>query len=228
MNQTLCNGVRVAKSRILAKNREDSWVAMCYEIHFCTANLFLNRARVRIGLSARLIGHHQNFYGPISCMVWLPDTVNIWVVSHMFNFKESFNMYYHLTFTKTIKLPKIIALIAATLCALFIPPLVRSSRSIPVYRESRNIMKTFNRSMELLNKGEQILIFPDIKYNDNSHIMGEIHTGFTHLEKLYHKSNNSHIGFVPINIDKATGIITNTSSIYFSDDKSYKVGKNIS
>lgn len=56
MNQTLCNGARVAKGRILAKNREDSWVATCYEIHFCTANLFLNRARVRIGLSARLIG----------------------------------------------------------------------------------------------------------------------------------------------------------------------------
>jgi cellulose synthase/poly-beta-1,6-N-acetylglucosamine synthase-like glycosyltransferase len=56
MNKTLCNGSRVAKSRIFAKNREDSWVAMCYDIHFCTANLFLNRARVRIGLSARLVG----------------------------------------------------------------------------------------------------------------------------------------------------------------------------
>lgn len=56
MNQTLCNGARVAKGRILAKNREDSWVTTCYEIHFCTANLFLNRARVKIGLSARLIG----------------------------------------------------------------------------------------------------------------------------------------------------------------------------
>lgn len=56
MNQTLCNGARVAKSRIFAKNRKDSWVATCYDIHFCTANLFLNRARVRLGLSARLIG----------------------------------------------------------------------------------------------------------------------------------------------------------------------------
>lgn len=56
INRTLCNGARVAKSRILAKNREDSSVAMCYDIHFCTANLFLNRARARVGLSARLIG----------------------------------------------------------------------------------------------------------------------------------------------------------------------------
>lgn len=56
MNQTLSMGYRVAKSRILAKKPEDSWLATCYDIHFCTSNLFLNRARVRIGFSARLIG----------------------------------------------------------------------------------------------------------------------------------------------------------------------------
>ena len=56
MNQTLGNGFRVAKSRIFAKNQTVSWVATCYDIHFCIANLFLNRARIRVGLSARLIG----------------------------------------------------------------------------------------------------------------------------------------------------------------------------
>ena len=56
MNKTLNNGYRVAKSRIIAKNRNQSWVATCYDIHFCTANQFLNRARVRLGLSARIIG----------------------------------------------------------------------------------------------------------------------------------------------------------------------------
>ncbi len=174
-----------------------------------------------------LVGHHQNFYGPITCLLWLPDTVNIWVVSHLFNFKECFGMYYNLTFKKTIKLPKVVAFIMATLCALLIPPLLKSARAIPVYRESKDIMKTFNLSMELLNKGEQILIFPNIEYNDNSHIMGEIYTGFTHLEKLYYRSNNEHLGFVSIIIDKTTGIITNSDTVFFDDDKPYKVEKDI-
>lgn len=56
MNQTLCAGANVAKSRILSKNRTQSWVCACYDIYFCTANLFMNRARARLGLSARLIG----------------------------------------------------------------------------------------------------------------------------------------------------------------------------
>lgn len=56
MNRTLCSGARVAKSRILSKNRNQSWVCACYDIYFCTANLFMNRAREKLGMSARLIG----------------------------------------------------------------------------------------------------------------------------------------------------------------------------
>lgn len=56
MNKVLCSGARVAKSRIFAKNRYDSWVSTCYDIHFCNANFLINRARENIGLSSRLIG----------------------------------------------------------------------------------------------------------------------------------------------------------------------------
>lgn len=56
MNRSLCQGYRVSKSRILAKNAGESWVCACYEIYFCFANQFLNRARTSLGLSARLIG----------------------------------------------------------------------------------------------------------------------------------------------------------------------------
>lgn len=56
MNRTLSSGARVAKSRILANNARQSWVCLCYDIYFCSANLFMNRAREHLGLSARLIG----------------------------------------------------------------------------------------------------------------------------------------------------------------------------
>ncbi|MCQ2452016.1 MAG: glycosyltransferase [Oscillospiraceae bacterium] len=55
MNRALA-GARIAKSRILAKNPFQSGIAGCYEIYFCTANRFLNRAREQLGLSARVIG----------------------------------------------------------------------------------------------------------------------------------------------------------------------------
>lgn len=56
MNRTLSAGSRAAKSRILSKNAHESWVCACYETYFCNANLFLNTARHKLGLSSRLIG----------------------------------------------------------------------------------------------------------------------------------------------------------------------------
>lgn len=56
MSRTLSSGPRAAKSRILAKNAQQSWVSANYETYFCNANLFLNSARHKLGLSARLIG----------------------------------------------------------------------------------------------------------------------------------------------------------------------------
>lgn len=56
MNRALQTEARAAKSRILSKNAADSVTAACYEIYFCNANVFLNRARKLLGLPARLIG----------------------------------------------------------------------------------------------------------------------------------------------------------------------------
>ena len=55
MNRAL-DRTAIVKSRILAKNRTQAGISSCYEIYFCTANHFLNRAREALGLSARVIG----------------------------------------------------------------------------------------------------------------------------------------------------------------------------
>lgn len=56
MNDALCAGARVAKGRTAAKNPLDSWVAGCYDLYFGFFDLFFNRPRARLGLSANLLG----------------------------------------------------------------------------------------------------------------------------------------------------------------------------
>ena len=55
MNRAL-DRTAIVKSRILAKNRTQAGISACYDIYFCSANHFLNRAREAVGLSARVIG----------------------------------------------------------------------------------------------------------------------------------------------------------------------------
>lgn len=169
-----------------------------------------------------LVGHHQNFLGPINCLIYLPDSVDFWVISHLFSFKECFNMYYNYTFRKEKNLPRIISGLMAGFLALIIPPFLRSARAIPVYRESSSIIRTFKESLKRLDQGRQIMIFPDIDYTSSQEKVGEIYSGFTAIEKLYYSKKKRHIGFVPILVDRSKKTISNGSVIYFGDDISYK------
>lgn len=56
MNDAFCAGARVAKARMRVKNPGDSWVAGCYGLYFALFDVFFNRPRAALGLSAKLVG----------------------------------------------------------------------------------------------------------------------------------------------------------------------------
>ena len=56
MNDAMCAGAKVAKARQLVKNPRASWVAGCYALYFTLNEVFFNRSRANLGLSAKLIG----------------------------------------------------------------------------------------------------------------------------------------------------------------------------
>ena len=56
MNDAFCAGARVAKGRMRVKNPRDSWVAGCYALYFTLNDIFFNRSRANLALSAKLVG----------------------------------------------------------------------------------------------------------------------------------------------------------------------------
>lgn len=56
MNDVVCAGGRVAKSRQCALNPYDNWVSGCYDLHFQSINLLYSRGRAPFPLSAKLVG----------------------------------------------------------------------------------------------------------------------------------------------------------------------------
>ena len=56
MNNAFCAGAQAAKGRQRAMNPYDTWVSGCYDIYFELFNMFFNRPRGNIGLSAKLVG----------------------------------------------------------------------------------------------------------------------------------------------------------------------------
>ena len=56
MNDAVCAGAKVAKSRQCALNPYDNWVSGGYDLYFQSVNLLHSRARMAFPLSAKLIG----------------------------------------------------------------------------------------------------------------------------------------------------------------------------
>ncbi len=56
MNDAVCAGAKVAKSRQCALNPYDNWVSGGYDLYFQSINLLHSKARMRFPLSAKLIG----------------------------------------------------------------------------------------------------------------------------------------------------------------------------
>lgn len=168
------------------------------------------------------IVHHQNLRGPLICMTWFSITLSPWVLSVFCNQNECFRQYYNYTFTKRFGIPKIIAAIIAFPLSYFITGLMKIIQAIPVFRGSKDILKTFNQSISALIKGQSLLICPDIDYTDTSSSIGELYLGFLSLEKYYMKQTNKHLAFVPLQISKDKHCIYVGESIYFNECIDFK------
>ena len=149
-----------------------------------------------------LIGHHQNFYSPLVAFMYLPKTTHIWVISHLFTFKDCYDKYHNYTFKNNKKIPRFLSSIISAILGIFIPIFLHSAKAIPVYRNSKKIIYTFKMSVDLLEKNHQIIIFPDIEYNSKDDQMNNIYSGFLKLDTYYFKKTNKRLPFIPVVFDK--------------------------
>lgn len=162
------------------------------------------------------VSHHQNMIGPVSILVWLKNYVRTWGLSVFTNQKDAFDHYYNFTFTKRFGWPRLLAKIIAYPLSHIVAWLTRSARIIPVYRGSRKIIETFKISIDALMDGEDILIFPDVDYTNDSSETTNIYEGFLHLEKYYYRKTEKHLAFIPLFADREEHVVRVGKAIRFS------------
>ena len=171
------------------------------------------------------IVHHQNLSGPVHALLTLPVQAHIWVYRVFFDQAECYKQYMDYTFTKRFGMSKALAAPLAFIVSLAVPNIMGSFSAIPVHRSSRDILKTFQLSQKALQNGENLIISPDVNYDDDSRSMGQIYTGFFHLEKTYYKETGKHLSFVPISYNTKKRTLYISDAIKFDDATPYAVQK---
>lgn len=161
---------------------------------------------------------HLNMRGPITTIVSLNFHVHPMILSCFFDKDECYKQYAEFTFTERQGKKRKKRNFKAYVASRFVPRIMKSLGGIPVYRgtDTRS-MQTMRNSLSYLEKGESVIVYPDIDYTAGYETESEIYEGFLLLGQLYKRNTGKSLRFVPLYIDDADKCIKEYECITIDD-----------
>lgn len=150
-----------------------------------------------------IVGNHAQMNGPIVAELYLPGAPWIWCSAEMMHLKEV-PAYAYADFWS--KKPRGVRWFYCLLSYVIAPLSVcvfNNARCIGVYRDGR-VMGTLRASMERMDAGSSIVIFPEHEVPHNS-IVWDFQEGFVNLARMYARRTDAPVCFVPMYVAPALG-----------------------
>ncbi len=172
-----------------------------------------------------LVSNHAGSFGPLSIITSLPLELYPWVVDETTDARtaarriqaEFLESELHLRPPFSAWLARAIALLAAAL--------MRDIDAIPVHQKSRRVRETVERSLELLEQGKNILVFPEDPTRKLNDVLNDFCTGFLHLARRYYERTRKTVLFLPVAVNRkvrAIGVgrpVPFDASVPFAEEK---------
>lgn len=143
-----------------------------------------------------VVGNHAKTNGPVSCELYFPVEHYTWCNGEMMHLKEVPNYTYRDFWSHKPKYIRWLYRLASYLIAPFSVCVFNNANCIGVYRDLR-IMGTFKETVQKLEEGSSIVIFPehDVPHNE---IICEFQDRFIDVARMYHKKTGKELRFVPL------------------------------
>ena len=143
-----------------------------------------------------IVGNHSHMYGPIAGEFYTPGPHAIWCAGQMMN-KEEVSAYAYQDFWSGK--PKAFLWFYKILSHLIRPVAMlvfHNAHTIPVYHDTR-LISTFRLSIESLQDGNSIVIFPEC-YDEYNNIVHGFQDKFVDLARFYYRKTGKALSFVPL------------------------------
>ncbi len=173
-----------------------------------------------------LVCNHGEIYGPVVANLYVPISFRPWVISQMMEREAIVEHLYHGTMVRQKWLPErwkrpLLKLITPLFMWVF-----ESLEAIPVYRgQPRALMRTFRETLDAMQAGDNILLFPE---NGEDHVEGEkgyasegvgqLYTGFAMIAPMYYAKTHKRAVFVPIYASRKNRTLTIGKGIVYDPD----------
>lgn len=145
--------------------------------------------------------NHREVYGPIAAVVFLPYDMRPWILDRMIDKEQISAHMYEGTFSRIKWLPVFMRKALTKMLSPLVVWALSSFEPIPVYRgTARSVLKTFTLSIECLESGDSILLFPENpeeRYTDSKQV-NDFYRGFANLGRLYFKRTKESVTFYPV------------------------------
>lgn len=147
---------------------------------------------------AIVVGNHTQMNGPIACELHFPENRYTWCAGQMMSLKEvpsyAFEDFWSQKPKFTRPFYKLLSYIIAPLAVV----VFNNANTIAVRRDKR-IITTFKNTVQKLDEGTKVVIFPehDKKFNN---IIYDFEDHFIDVARLYYKRTGKEIDFVPLYI----------------------------
>ncbi len=169
--------------------------------------------------------NHGEVYGPVAGMLFCPVPVRPWTISDItadpmevaqFSYRHTFS---YITWLGRLRWP--VARVAGYISVWC----MRCLECVPVYRNKpRELMTTFRKSVEAMQAGDNLLIFPenpDADPEDRGYEHGrpgELFRGFPMLAQVYYSRTGKRCRFVPMLAHNGMRTITVGTEIVYDPD----------
>lgn len=192
---------------------------------FFPENHIIGMENVNKATPGVFICNHVESYAPIAMELYFPLEFRPWVIYDNFYFRlcaayleKDFittELHLHRPFSRWL------AVILAPFCIL----IMNAVEGIPVYRGSKKIAETFSMSIDAIEQGQNLVIFPENKGRKFSDYINDFDEGFIHLAKSYNIKTGRILNFFPVFADKEKRTITVGKPVSISSIDDYNKGK---
>lgn len=159
------------------------------------------------------ISNHAQIHGPLSCEIFFPTKKYVWCIGQMMKMKEVPSYAYKDFWSNKPKSTRWFFKFLAYLIAPLSSYIFTRADTIGVYKDAR-IIKTYRETIERLEEGANIVIFPE-KIGGYNHIVNEFQDKFVDVARLYYKKTGKLLRFVPMyNAAKLKKIVLGKAIVY--------------
>lgn len=173
-----------------------------------------------------LVCNHGEVYGPVAATLHVPIPFRPWSIAEMMDRDVIVDYLYRNTSVRQDWCPDVLKMPLTKMFARFFLWTFKSLDAIPVYRnDPRALIKTFRMTVDAMQAGDNLLLFPERGDRDEpgergyaEEGIGELYTGFAMIAPALYKKTRKAAVFVPVYASKKLKTLTFGEGIAYNPE----------